>query len=817
MKNCSGSAQQPAHDREDCKQNANTDDSNGWRNFCHADTWAQLMREPSVSPVPEDSDSDWLADSSAEQLARHSSDVQKDQLIREISASPVFEATKSDRWTDSSAQQPARYSSDAQSSMTALVTHNPASSSDQPAVLQSWYTEEEVDEILRCHDEAVISDDEAPPQPAPPIGASLRPPSGEMATQGRRKVHRGGLRKGYTMQPTTSEPQQTGINVNIRSQVRSVYAEYLRKRSIHLAFETTTDVCCPYGCALKLTLRGDHSSFWICTEAAQISSRTSAVDFSFMNGKADDCCPACARHLQFELTETRADLKQDCKNKFAFVAFLWTSGANNSDMKYVTDALVLGHLLQEHSSHQRVLIVEEEVLGVPGSNLLKSLWDVRIKKVVEADKNLLGGCHKRFKKTFTKLRAWELTEYEKVCILDLDLCIQKGIDLLFGLETPAALYTGNDNNPDGEQRESAEYFNHHNGKLSKGINAGVMLIRPSIPIYRELESLAQNRDHPYHKNRRNSSAPEQHLLSYYFKGEWKKLPLAYNFQLHQLCFTPAGSVCERNQQKYDDIHILHFSTDKKPRDYLFQENEYELVEFQEFVSEMVKRLRHKAREKGNNLEEQKVAIITRGADQWLQGWKNMFEWLIDYVVKQPARQNSCPLCGNSNHRNVEHRFFCCPGVAQQRTRWHTALLTPADSPLEALLQPKNFRISLEFVSQVAEAVSQPAQTAGGLESPIDGWLQPSFGTTGPIVPKGPVVPFRKCAPGPIVPFTKVRGFKSAAEDDEKRSHSQRSQKWMAMKKKKKKPVGPKPKAKRMAMKTKKKTKAEKQVASSNDH
>ena len=138
MKNCSDSAQQPAHDREDRKQNANTDDPNGWRNFCHADTWAQLMREPSVSPLPEDSDSDWLADSSA--------------------------------------QQPARHSSDAQSSMTALVTHNPASSSDQPAVLQSCYTEEEVDEILRWHDEAVTSDDEVPSQPAPPIGASLRQP-----------------------------------------------------------------------------------------------------------------------------------------------------------------------------------------------------------------------------------------------------------------------------------------------------------------------------------------------------------------------------------------------------------------------------------------------------------------------------------------------------------------------------------------------------------------------------------------------------------------------------------------------------------------
>ena len=685
-------------------------------------------------------------------------------------------------------------------------------------IQKSWYTEEEVDGILRCHDEAVTSDDEAPPQPAPPIGASLKRPPGDAIGARPRKRSRSsrctepieGRRKVSTMQPTASEPQQTGMKVNIRSHVRRA-----SKRTIHLVPEKTTHVCCPHGCALKITLRRDHSSSWIYAEAAKRIARIAPVEFSFMNGKADDFCPACTRHLQFELTETRADSKQDCKNKFAFVAFLWTSAVDNSDMKYVTDALVLGHLLQEHSSHERVLIVEEEVLDVPGANLLKSLWDVRIKKVVEADKNLLGGCHQRFKKTFTKLRAWELTEYEKVCILDLDLCIQKGVDQLFGLEAPAALYTGNDNNSAGEQRESAEYFNHRNGKLSKGINAGVMLIRPSISTFRALESLAQNRHHPYHKMRANSSAPEQHLLSYFFKGQWKKLPLFYNFQLHQLCFTSAGSVCERNKQKYDDIHILHFSTDKKPRDYLFQENEYELVEFQEFVSEMVKRLRHKAREKGNNLEEQKVAIITRGANQWLQAWKNMFEWLIDYVVKQPARQNSCPLCGNSNHRNVEHRFFCCPGVAQQRTRWHTALLTPADSPLEALLQPKNFRIFLEFVSQVAEAVSQPAQTAGGFEGP----MVPSSKASPivPIVPKGPVVPFRKCAPGPIVPFTKVTRFKSAAEDDEKRSHSQRSQKWMAMKKKKKKPVGPKPKAKRMAMKTKKKTKAEKQVASSNDH
>ena len=272
-------------------------------------------------------------------------------------------------------------------------------------IQKSLYTKEEVDGILRCHDEAVTSDDEAPPQPAPPIGASLKRPPGDAIEARPRKRSRSsrctepivGRRKVSTMQPTASEPQQTGMKVNIRSHVRRA-----SKRTIHLVPEKTTHVCCPHGCALKITLRRDHSSSWIYAEAAKRIARIAPVEFSFMNGKADDFCPACTRHLQFELTETRADSKQDCKNKFAFVAFLWTSGLDNSDMKYVTDALVLGHLLQEHSSHERVLIVEEEVLDVPGANLLKSLWDVRIKKVVEADKNLLGGCHQRFKKNIHK-------------------------------------------------------------------------------------------------------------------------------------------------------------------------------------------------------------------------------------------------------------------------------------------------------------------------------------------------------------------------------------------------------------------------------
>jgi len=66
MEHSVDSAEQPAHDGEDCS----------WRYFCHANTWKKLMGETSASPVSEAIEASWREDNSAEQHARHSSDVE---------------------------------------------------------------------------------------------------------------------------------------------------------------------------------------------------------------------------------------------------------------------------------------------------------------------------------------------------------------------------------------------------------------------------------------------------------------------------------------------------------------------------------------------------------------------------------------------------------------------------------------------------------------------------------------------------------------------------------------------------------------------
>ena len=52
-----------------------------------------------------------------------------------------------------------------------------------------------------------------------------------------------------------------------------------------------------------------------------------------------------------------------------------------------------------------------------------------------------------YSKTFTKLRIFEMTEYDKVLFLDADmLVLKKDIFSLFNLNTPATIFTGKLNN-----------------------------------------------------------------------------------------------------------------------------------------------------------------------------------------------------------------------------------------------------------------------------------------------------------------------------------------------------------------------------------
>lgn len=92
-------------------------------------------------------------------------------------------------------------------------------------------------------------------------------------------------------------------------------------------------------------------------------------------------------------------------------------------MEYVLGALVLGHSLRRSSQVARVCLVAPEV--APESlELLRHIWDCRAGEHVGVAKDLetFGERH-RFAKVFTKLRAMELVDFEKVLVMDIDLLV----------------------------------------------------------------------------------------------------------------------------------------------------------------------------------------------------------------------------------------------------------------------------------------------------------------------------------------------------------------------------------------------------------
>jgi hypothetical protein len=69
--------------------------------------------------------------------------------------------------------------------------------------------------------------------------------------------------------------------------------------------------------------------------------------------------------------------------------------------------------------------------------------------------------------------------------LDLDIVLTRGIDEIFSIQAPAALFRGNSASASGP-RDSATLYSKATGEPQGGINAGVMVIEPSIDIFNNM-------------------------------------------------------------------------------------------------------------------------------------------------------------------------------------------------------------------------------------------------------------------------------------------------------------------------------------------
>ncbi|CAE7198310.1 unnamed protein product [Symbiodinium natans] len=269
----------------------------------------------------------------------------------------------------------------------------------------------------------------------------------------------------------------------------------------------------------------------------------------------------------------------------AYVCVVW--GANAG---YALGAAVLGTRLQELQAEQggAADLILMHTDDVPQNYLeeLSKIWKLQSTEYIDGVPALYTTKGTRFDGVFTKLSAWKLVEYDKVMLLDIDTLPLKPLGALFDLEPPAALVRGSCNLEHGALVDGRSFFSEGGWEpggwlQSGGINAGVILLRPSQATFEQMLSEVTSEHHPAHIA---GNGPEQDYLTRFFAADlqqpWRHIDVSYNFQLHHIPFALEQVVRYRNQlcesQREDsdwlpprltinaeDIKLIHFSGELK--------------------------------------------------------------------------------------------------------------------------------------------------------------------------------------------------------------------------------------------------------------
>ncbi|WBG92173.1 glycosyltransferase family 8 protein [Pantoea piersonii] len=144
----------------------------------------------------------------------------------------------------------------------------------------------------------------------------------------------------------------------------------------------------------------------------------------------------------------------------------------------------------------------------------------------------------QFGEVWTKLRAWQLTAYERVVFLDADMLVLRNMDELFTLDLGSNQLAAchacrcNPNQiasyPASWQPENCHYtWQDRNqpapASLDNYLNGGFLVLKPDNAVYEQLaDRIAAIEDlkaYPF---------SEQDLLNEAFAGRWQPLPYIYN-------------------------------------------------------------------------------------------------------------------------------------------------------------------------------------------------------------------------------------------------------------------------------------------------
>ena len=334
---------------------------------------------------------------------------------------------------------------------------------------------------------------------------------------------------------------------------------------------------------------------WNCKEV-RISSNLNTIE-TWARHDADignlrwlkGFCPCCKKPIDLTIWDEEhhyhhyAANTQWCQPRIAraYCAVLWGSNPG-----YAFGAYVLGSSLRELSTPPEVDPEAAELVllhtdDVPANYLeiLSEFWTLRLVSYIDGVPALYTsrGSEIGFDGVFTKLNAWNLEEYDKVVLLDIDTIPFDSPDELFGLETPAALIRGHHEQPHGSEVDASYFFGSESdepygwAQTNGGINAGVIVLTPSAEKFEQMKREVTCEIHPEHIP---GNGPEQDYLSRFFSSHpWRSINVAWNFQLHHVPFALERAIEWRKSSQVTDrvflpprlkipvqeIRLVHFS------------------------------------------------------------------------------------------------------------------------------------------------------------------------------------------------------------------------------------------------------------------
>ncbi|CAE7249204.1 unnamed protein product [Symbiodinium natans] len=291
-------------------------------------------------------------------------------------------------------------------------------------------------------------------------------------------------------------------------------------------------------------------------------------------------CAVCKRPLDVKIVTQSHSLRTNEVNpqrrgRYAFVICLWGSSKD-----YVLGALVLGYSIKRTKTQNALVCLHADDVPAEYVQLLQLFWECRVVEHIEvkAARRLSTDDkieESRFFKVFTKLRALEQTDFEKVLVMDIDLLVLSNIDDLFELPAPAGMKRGMNKGrwpyTHGDDIDGTTFFggrnpgNPHSWGQGTGINAGVMLLEPNAA---EFQVMQEELLEPYHPAHVRGNGPEQDYLSRFWADRpWRHISVEYNYQIHHLynALHPMLGDVERLKvaQNLKSIRVIHYSGDSE--------------------------------------------------------------------------------------------------------------------------------------------------------------------------------------------------------------------------------------------------------------